>query len=75
MLATFWGLHLFGSLLWLPGGGGYYGKFFVLTNLLRKTSAMILKSDGKNCATLSHGEGQGARWALLTEGAPLEEKV
>ena len=33
-----------------------------------KNSATIVKSDGKNCATLFHGEGQGLRSALLIEG-------
>ena len=33
-----------------------------------KNSATIVKSDGKNCATLFHGEGQGLRLALLIEG-------
>ena len=33
-----------------------------------KNSATIIKSDGINSATLFHGEGQGLRSALLTEG-------
>ena len=33
-----------------------------------KNSATIVKSDGKNCATLLHGAGQGLGSALLFEG-------
>ena len=54
----------------LQGGGGGFsmGKFLSGKIECGKTSATIVKSDGKNCATLFHGEGQGLRSALLTEG-------
>ena len=44
------------------------GKFLPGKILRGKNSATIVKSDGKNCATLFHGEGQGLRSALLIEG-------
>ena len=50
------------------------GEKFSMGKFLRgkippgKNSATIVKSDGKNCATLFHGEGQGLRSALLIEG-------
>ena len=54
----------------LQGGGGDFstGKFLPGKIPPGKNSATIVKSDGKNCVTLFHGEGQGLRSALLTEG-------
>ena len=53
----------------LRGGGGFStGKFLPGKIECGKNSATIVKRDGKNCATLFHGEGQGLRSALLTEG-------
>ena len=53
----------------LQGGGGFStGKFLSGKIECGKNSATIVKSDGENCATLFHGEGQGLRLALLTEG-------
>ena len=55
--------------LWYRGGGGFsMGKFLPAKIPPGKNSATIVKSDGKNCATLFHGEGQGLRSALLIEG-------
>ena len=57
--------EIFSDMSYKGGGGGgiWYGKIFA-----RKNSATIVKSDGKNSATLFHGEGRGLRSALLTEG-------
>ena len=52
------------------GGGGGTGKCLSGKNSCGKMPPQSLKSDGKNCALLFHGERQDLRSALLTEGDP-----
>ena len=50
------------------------GKFLPGKIPRGKNSATIVKIDGKNCATLFHGEGQGLRSALLIEGEKVVQQ-